>query len=509
VGDRIVKKGWTIPRFGGRERKTRAGSHHKFLSIVIGVKNRVGARADNCLKSLYTQTDKNFEIIIIDWGSTKNHQKEYRDLCKKYDARYYYVDVDGWNRTKSLNVGVSKAWRDYVMTTDIDMVFKKDFIQELRKVMRPNRFIWTIPIFLSKKFTAERFSKHIPNNYFIVIRNGLKQQGKSYGTIQCARRSWWLEVGGYDERMKDYCPEDQDVFKRARKYGLKLYRLIESSCVHQSHGVSPWARHKMEYRPFIGDTIEKGKIKEEVLVTIVVPVVYRTRTAKRTIEALLRHANFPKKFIIIINPELKGLIHWVNSKSIELGVEMKVIERVISPMVMMKYESVEMTKTKYILMMDCDMLVNEPMRPMLHFLETHPKVGVCAVSLSGKRHRLLHHGADLSFKDGVLQVIPRPKKSRWHKCEYVHNACTFFRKEMFEEGKVHYDIKFKGQGWAHEDFFMQMKEVDWDIVSWNDVYATTLHDEFPPVEYHRLRRMGVKENERRFRRKWHVREVKV
>ena len=53
------------------------------VSVIIPVFN-AGKNVENCIQSLLNQTYKNFEILIIDDGSTDNTGR----ICKKYKEKH-------------------------------------------------------------------------------------------------------------------------------------------------------------------------------------------------------------------------------------------------------------------------------------------------------------------------------------------------------------------------------------------------------------------------------------
>jgi len=477
------------------------------LSIVVSVKNRGGRRVDFFLQSLAIQTDKDFELIMVDYGSNKRFQSELVDFAKKYNFRYFYVDEKDWNRPRALNIGIGKAWGRFVMTTDIDMLFKNTFVASLKKLMAPNRFIYAPNVRRADRAVAEKLLKN-PSAYDGVIRKNQSLAGRCSGAVNCAEKKWFMEINGYDERMSGYGPSDWDIWERAKKSGLRTIPMRGIPCAHQTHATSSSFRYrrpeqKEKYRKMVGDKIRKENQKivdDKPLVTIVLPVVWKVSVAKKTIEALQKHANFPHILKVIINPELTNLIQWAKNRNII------VIPKFYFPIVRAKDESVKLCNTKYLCMFDDDMVLNENLKPMLDLMEAHPEIGICATAISGIRHKRLHHGCNMDTKRKRLYIKPAKRTLPYGYCDYVHHAGTIFRMEVFDD--IQYDLGYRGQGWEHEDLFMQLYKLNkWKIVSYNAITVTPIPKKGrPPRKYQGLRSKGVYENLERFAEKWNLKE---
>ena len=106
-------------------KKTKNNSNKKYkLSFVVPVYN-VGPYLEQCLDSLVNQTRNDFEIIIVDDGSTDNSP----DICKKYAnfySRIHYFRTKNHGLAAARNFGVKKAIGDYLWFIDSDDFITKD-----------------------------------------------------------------------------------------------------------------------------------------------------------------------------------------------------------------------------------------------------------------------------------------------------------------------------------------------------------------------------------------------
>ena len=79
-----------------------------FISIIIPVYN-IDAHIERCLYSIAKQTYTEYEIIIVDDGSSDNSY----DKCLSFKEKYFHLDI---SIIRKLNEGVTAARRDGVKT---------------------------------------------------------------------------------------------------------------------------------------------------------------------------------------------------------------------------------------------------------------------------------------------------------------------------------------------------------------------------------------------------------
>ena len=104
------------------------------FSIIVPVYNRPEEVAD-LLQSLKAQTDKGFEIILVEDGST------IPALPEGYDAsplrlKYYKKSNEG--RSIARNYGIERADGDFFIFVDSDCILPPDYIAKLRRSMEEN-----------------------------------------------------------------------------------------------------------------------------------------------------------------------------------------------------------------------------------------------------------------------------------------------------------------------------------------------------------------------------------
>ena len=103
------------------------------FSIIVPVYNRPDEIAD-LLASLKQQTDKGFEIILVEDGSTVTCEAQAREAEKEVRLQYHYRQNEG--RSPARNYGISRANGDFLVFVDSDCILPPDYIEQLRRELK-------------------------------------------------------------------------------------------------------------------------------------------------------------------------------------------------------------------------------------------------------------------------------------------------------------------------------------------------------------------------------------
>ena len=99
------------------------------VSVVVPIYN-AGKKIEKCIKSILNQTFTNFELILVNDGSTDNSI----NICKKYklkDNRVRVIDKKNEGSIATRNRGVMEASGDYIMFVDADDYIATTAIEKL------------------------------------------------------------------------------------------------------------------------------------------------------------------------------------------------------------------------------------------------------------------------------------------------------------------------------------------------------------------------------------------
>lgn len=99
------------------------------FSIIVPVYNRIDEVAD-LLESLSRQTVNNFELVLVEDGSTQPCKDVVKLYEGKFPIQYYYKENEG--RSIARNYGMERAEGDYFIFFDSDCVVPEDYFEKLQ-----------------------------------------------------------------------------------------------------------------------------------------------------------------------------------------------------------------------------------------------------------------------------------------------------------------------------------------------------------------------------------------
>lgn len=204
------------------------------FSIIVPVYNRPEEVAD-LLQSLKTQTDKGFEIILVEDGST------IPALPEGYDAsplrlKYYKKSNEG--RSIARNYGIEHADGDFFIFVDSDCILPPDYIAKLRKSMEENPTdCFGGPDAAHDSFTDTQKAINYAMTAFLTtggIRGGKVSMEKfTPRTFNMGfSRKVYEKVGGFREMFS----EDIDMSTRIRLAGFSIMLYPDVAVFHKRRG---------------------------------------------------------------------------------------------------------------------------------------------------------------------------------------------------------------------------------------------------------------------------------
>ena len=204
------------------------------FSIIVPVYNRPEEVAD-LLQSLKTQTDKGFEIILVEDGST------IPALPEGYDAsplrlKYYKKSNEG--RSIARNYGIEHADGDFFIFVDSDCILPPDYIAKLRKSMEENPTdCFGGPDAAQDSFTDTQKPINYAMTAFLTtggIRGGKVSMEKfTPRTFNMGfSRKVYEKVGGFREMFS----EDIDMSTRIRLAGFSIMLYPDVAVFHKRRG---------------------------------------------------------------------------------------------------------------------------------------------------------------------------------------------------------------------------------------------------------------------------------
>lgn len=128
------------------------------FSILIPVYN-VEKYIDECLKSVISQTYKDFEVIITDDGSTDSSGL----ICDKYEKDYPFIKVIHQKNTGLIGArrtGLAVAQGEYIVFLDSDDFVSEVLLESLAKVLEKKDY--DMVLYNAYKYINGKTSEHKP-----------------------------------------------------------------------------------------------------------------------------------------------------------------------------------------------------------------------------------------------------------------------------------------------------------------------------------------------------------
>jgi len=184
-----------------------------FFSIIIPLFNKENF-IENTLKSVLNQSFRDFEVLIINDGSTDKSEEK---VFEFKDTRIHYFYKENGGVSAARNFGIEKAQSDYITFIDADDFWYPNFLEEMFENIAhfPELKVFSAAI------EVETSKKVIPSSYSIVktadceIVNYFEASSKE--TVICTscavfHKSVFEKTGNFDIQLKS--GEDTDMWIR-------------------------------------------------------------------------------------------------------------------------------------------------------------------------------------------------------------------------------------------------------------------------------------------------------
>lgn len=169
-------------------------------SIIVPVFNRPD-EVDELLESLTHQSEKDFEVVIVEDGS----QTPCEDVCKRYehmmDIHYYYKENSGPGQSR--NYGAERAKGEYLLILDSDVVLPEGYLKAVSdELSREPADAFGGPDKAHSSFTdTQKAISYSMTSFFTTggIRGGKKKMDKFYPRSfnMGFRRDVYLRLNGF------------------------------------------------------------------------------------------------------------------------------------------------------------------------------------------------------------------------------------------------------------------------------------------------------------------------
>ncbi len=202
------------------------------FSIIVPVYNRID-EVDDLLKSLTEQTNKDFEIVLVEDGSSMPCEEAVNKYKEYISIQYFYKDNEG--RSIARNYGLERAIGDYFIFFDSDCVIPPKYFEILSNALDKNPLdCFGGPDAAHASFSSTQKAINYSMTSFLTtggIRGGKIQMEKFVPrTFNMGySRKVYEKVGGFREMFS----EDIDMSTRIRQAGFSIGLIRDAFVYHK------------------------------------------------------------------------------------------------------------------------------------------------------------------------------------------------------------------------------------------------------------------------------------
>ncbi len=204
---------------------------HDLISIIIPVYNHE-AELRHALDSIFLQTYKNIEVIVVNDGSQKPLQLTTYNL--------QLINQENKGAPAARNRGLREAKGDYVIFWDADVVAEPEMLEKMHHVLEIHpeaSYVYSDFCFGDKLMKAQKFSAEaLQKNNFIHSTSLIRKEA--------------MEKIAWDESLKRF--QDWDLWLtmlKKRKEGIYIPETL-FKVVPRKTGISSWLPSFAYKKPF-------------------------------------------------------------------------------------------------------------------------------------------------------------------------------------------------------------------------------------------------------------------
>lgn len=187
----------------------------KLVSVVIPLYNKQASIA-NTIESVLGQTIGDFEIVVVDDGSTDNSLEI---VQRFFDDRIQVIHKKNGGVSSARNVGIRAAKGDYIALLDADDVWDRDYLKEQLRMVSdfPDCYMWGINYAETVNGEVVRdVPTGLPKGYRGIVADYFRIEGR-ISDLFCSssvliKKEAFDKVGFFDERIR--YAEDSDMWFR-------------------------------------------------------------------------------------------------------------------------------------------------------------------------------------------------------------------------------------------------------------------------------------------------------
>lgn len=238
------------------------------VSVIIPTYNRAHL-LPACLKSVLAQSFREFEIIVIDDGSTDNTS----EIISAFPVRYYYQENQGV--VAALNHGIKSSSSDYITILGSDDMLMKNTLEKVVNILDKHPevgFAYGQMYLMDERGRIFKLEKAPPKHS--CIRDGKEEirdlllYDNHFPSSVVIRRRCLDEVGVFDPSFRSGCEDVDLLIRLAKRYAVAYIAepLVRYRCHSQNFSstlnlqVVDWEKSKTRILEDIFGDAELGQL---------------------------------------------------------------------------------------------------------------------------------------------------------------------------------------------------------------------------------------------------------
>lgn len=228
------------------------------VSVIIPVYNRA-RELKQTLQSVFAQTYKNIEVIVVDDGSTEPVSAVVQEFQKEQQNLLFQQQKNA-GAPVARNNGFLSSKGDYVIFWDADIIAEPQMLEKMMVVMQKNSdvtYVYSSFYFGFKKMPALEFNADkLKENNFIPMTSLLRR----------------ADFPGFDVNLKKF--QDWDVWLTLLEQGKRGVRVPEFlfRVIPHSAGMSAWLpkflyKKPWKYLPFVRARVSAYEASKHIIQT--------------------------------------------------------------------------------------------------------------------------------------------------------------------------------------------------------------------------------------------------
>jgi len=209
-----------------------------FFSVIIPAYNRE-KELPIAIDSVLSQTHGDFEVIVVDNGSTDKT----RDLLQRYinkdkRVKYFWQENSG-SPAGSRNTGIKNSNYDWVCLLDSDDYWLPTKLEEVAKVIRNHPDVIAVSHFENRMVNGQ-FDRILAHGLGLSepLFECLLFEGNKFSTSAMSiRKKELMEAGLFDTRKSYFIVEDYDLWLKLAKLGrfYSIEKVLGAFCISGSN----------------------------------------------------------------------------------------------------------------------------------------------------------------------------------------------------------------------------------------------------------------------------------